>query len=261
MQIVIAFAILGGLGILFGALLGFASKVFAVEKDERIDKIVSCLPGANCGGCGFAGCASFAQAVVNGEAPHSACPVCNTDAKEQIASIMGMSASGDDDKQMCAVVLCQGASGVAEDKYIYNGIGDCNAAVRLRGGQKKCANACLGFGNCVSACVFGAISIQNGVAVVDREKCTACGQCVKACPKHVIKLTTKTDKPIVLCSSKEKGAAVTKACRVGCIGCGLCVKECPVDAIILKDNIAIIDDEKCINCGRCKEKCPRGIIK
>ncbi len=261
MQIVIAFAILGGLGILFGALLGFASKVFMVEKDERIDRIVSCLPGANCGGCGFAGCGNFAQAVIKNEAPYSACPVCNQDQKEQIASIMGVDAADDGGEKMCAVVLCQGASGVAEDKYIYIGVSDCNAAARLRGGQKKCAYACLGLGSCIKECKFGAISIQNGVAVIDKEKCTACGQCVKACPKNVIKLVAKTDKPIVLCSSKEKGAGVTKVCRVGCIGCSLCVKECPVDAIVLKDNIALIDNAKCINCGRCAEKCPRGIIK
>ena len=258
MQILTSLAILGGLGLLFGALLGYASKVFHVESDERIDKIVSCLPGANCGGCGFAGCSNFAGAVVSGEAPYSGCPVCNSSQREQIAGIMGVTAG--EEEKMRAVVLCSGSAGVAEEKYIYKGIDDCNAAMRLGGGQKKCAYACLGLGTCASVCKFGAISVKDGVAVVDPEKCTACGMCIKACPKHVITLAPQKAERIVLCSSKQKGAAVTKSCRVGCIGCGLCAKACPVDAITIEDNLAVIDSAKCINCGTCKQKCPRGII-
>ena len=257
-QILTSLAILGGLGLLFGAILGYASKVFAVERDERIDKIVGCLPGANCGGCGFAGCANFAQAVVNGDAKYSGCPVCNESQREQIAQVMGVSAEAGEKKY--AFVFCSGASGVAEEKYIYDGISDCNAAARLGGGQKKCKYACLGLGSCAKVCKFGAISIKNGVAVVDKGKCTACGMCIDACPKHVIGLVADKEQKIVACSSKDKGAAVTKACRVGCIGCGLCVKECPVDAIKLENNLAVIDEQKCINCGACKTKCPRGII-
>ncbi len=258
MQILTALAILGGLGLLFGALLGFASKVFHVESDERVDKIVSCLPGANCGGCGYAGCSNFAQAVVNGEASYSGCAVCNASQRAQIAEIMGVSA--DEGKRMCASVMCSGAEGIAEEKYTYYGVSDCNAAMRLGGGQKKCAYACLGLGTCVKVCKFGAISVENGVAVVDKEKCTACGMCIKACPKHVIELLDYDAQRVVKCKSQDKGAVVTKACRAGCIGCRMCVKVCPTDAISVENNLAKIDTEKCINCGECKNKCPRGII-
>lgn len=258
MQILTALAVLGILGLAFGALLGFASKIFAVEKDERIDKIVSCLPGANCGGCGYAGCSNFAQNVVEGTATYSGCPVSTDSQRAQIAQIMGVSAESS--TRMRAVVLCSGANGVAEEKYRYDGIKDCNAAMKLRGGQKQCQYACLGFGSCVSACAFGAISIENGVAKVDPDKCGGCGQCAEACPKKVISIMPADTKKIVACSSQDKGAGVTKACRVGCIGCGLCAKACPVDAIVIENNLAKIDSQKCIDCGECKGKCPRGII-
>lgn len=257
-EVLTALAILGGLGLLFGALLGIASIVFRVKTDERVEKIIACLPGANCGGCGYAGCANFAQAVVDGAAAVNGCPVSNAAQKAQIAEVMGQSAQ--ESEKLCATVLCSGAYGVAEKKYQYYGIDDCNAAMRLGGGQKQCAYACLGLGTCVKACKFDAIHVKDGVATVDREKCTACGMCVKACPKHVIELIPASAQRIVLCKSQEKGPVVTKACRVGCIGCRLCVKTCPVEAITVENNLAKINYEKCINCGMCKEKCPRGII-
>ena len=149
---------------------------------------------------------------------------------------------------------------MAEEKYKSAGIDDCTAAARLGGGQKQCEYACLGLGTCVKACKFDAIHVKDGVAKVDRDKCTACGMCVKACPKHVIELVPADAQRIVMCKSQEKGPVVTKACRVGCIGCRLCVKACPVDAIEVEHNLAKIDYKKCIDCGMCKEKCPRGII-
>ena len=253
-----ALAILGGLGLLFGALLGVASIVFRVNGDERVEKIVACLPGANCGGCGYAGCANFAQAVVDGAAGVNGCPVSNMEQRAAIAQVMGQAAEGSE--RVSAVVLCSGAAGVAEEKYRYYGVDDCNAAARLGGGQKQCAYACLGLGTCAKACKFDAITIKDGVAIIDREKCTACGMCVKACPKHVIELIPQSAQRIVKCKSQEKGPVVTKACRVGCIGCRICVKACPVDAITVENNLAKIDYSKCINCGECKVKCPRGII-
>lgn len=253
-----ALAILGGLGLLFGAVLGVASIAFRVNSDERVEQIVTCLPGANCGGCGYAGCANFAQAVVDGAAGVNGCPVSNLEQRAAIAQVMGLSA--EDSERVSAVVLCSGAAGVAEEKYRYYGIDDCNAAARLGGGQKQCVYACLGLGTCVKACKFDAISVKDGVAVVDREKCTACGMCVKACPKHVIELVPHSAQRIVKCKSQEKGPVVTKACRVGCIGCRICVKACPVDAIAVENNLAKIDYGKCIDCGECKIKCPRGII-
>lgn len=258
MEILTALAILGGLGLLFGALLGVASIVFRVKRDDRIDKILANLPGANCGGCGFAGCANFAEAVVDGSAAADGCPVSSAEQRCAVASIMGAKAR--EGEPVRAVVLCSGANSVTEEKYRYYGIDDCNAAMRFGGGQKLCTYACLGFGSCVKACKFGAIQIKDGVACVDSSKCTACGMCVKACPKHIIELLPQSAERIVVCSSQEKGQAVTKACRVGCIGCGLCAKACPVDAITIENNIARIDHVKCIDCGECKIKCPRGII-
>lgn len=258
MQILTALAVLGILGLVFGALLGLASKIFAVQKDERIDKIVECLPGANCGGCGYAGCENFAKSVVEGEASTSGCPVSNDDQRKQIADIMGVSAEGG--KKLKAVVKCKGTSGVAEEKYRYVGISDCVAASRLRGGYKQCRFACLGLGSCVSACTFDAITVKDNVAVVDESKCTGCGACAKACPKNVIELVEEDAKVLVMCSSQDKGTVVTKACRVGCIGCGLCAKNCPVDAIFMENNLAHINYDKCINCGECVSKCPRSTI-
>lgn len=257
-EVLTALAILGGLGLLFGALLGIASIAFRVKSDDRIGKVLENLPGANCGGCGFAGCANFAEAVVNGKAGVNGCPVSNDSQRARIAEVMGQTAA--DNEPVSAVVLCSGSAGVAEEKYKYYGVDDCNAAARLGGGQKECAFACLGLGTCVKACKFDAIHVKDGVAVVDRGKCTACGMCVKACPKHVIELLPQSAQRIVKCKSQEKGPAVTKACRVGCIGCRLCVKACPVDAITVENNLARIDYSKCIDCGECKIKCPRGII-
>lgn len=257
-QILIALGVLGGLGLLFGVVLGGASVVFAVKKDDRVDQVRELLPGANCGGCGYAGCDNFAAAVVAGEANPGGCPVNTAERAAKIGEILGIAVAGGE--RVSAMVLCRGAKGVAEEKYRYYGIEDCAAANRLAGGPKECAYACLGLGSCVKACKFGAIAVKDGVAVVDPDKCTACGMCVKACPKQVIGLVPYQAKYVVACRSKDKGNVVTKACRAGCIGCRLCEKACPVDAIRVEDNLARIDYQKCIGCGECALKCPRGII-
>lgn len=259
-QIFIALGILGGLGLLFGALLGIASILFRVDHDARIDQIVEALPGANCGGCGYAGCANFAAEVVAGNASVGGCPVCNASQREQIAKIMGQQAASAA-KRKSAMVLCSGTTEAASEKYTYYGIDDCVAASRLGGGFKQCAYACLGLGTCARVCKFDAISVKNGVAVVDANKCTACGMCVEACPKHVIELVDVDAKYVVTCSSRDKGPVVTKACQAGCIGCRLCVKACPVDAITVENNLARIQYDKCIGCGTCAQKCPRSIIR
>ena len=251
--------LLAVLGILIGILLGVAGKVFAVETDERVEKVRECLPGNNCGGCGYPGCDGLAEAIVAGDAPVNGCPVGGAPVASKIAEILGVDA-GSSEKQV-AFVKCAGTCEKANQDYEYTGVQDCAAMAFVpNGGPKSCNYGCLGFGNCVKACPFDAIHVVDGVAVVDKDACKACGKCVAACPKHLIELLPVSAKHIVQCSSKDKGKDVMKACSVGCIACHLCEKNCPADAVHVVDNVAYIDQEKCTKCGLCAEKCPKKII-
>lgn len=257
-QIIYAVLIVGGIGLIFGAILAFASFAFKVEEDERIDAISDILPGANCGGCGFAGCSAYASAIVNDNAPVSACSVGKSAVAEKIAEIMGVTAKKTE--PMVAHVVCAGSCGNAADKYEYQGISDCVAANKLAGGAKMCSFGCLGLGSCSKACQFGAIEIIDGASHIIREKCTACGKCAEVCPKHIIKLIPQNQKYIVDCSSAAVGAATVKACKVGCVGCRICEKNCPSGSIKIENNHAVIDFSTCTSCGICAEKCPKKII-
>lgn len=248
----------GVIGLIVGVVLGIASKIFAIDSDPRIDQVAECLPGANCGGCGYAGCASLAKAIAEGEAPVDACPSLSNDGLKQISKIMGVEAV--QKTPMAAFVRCNGTLEKANYQYYFDGTKTCKSVSQLNGGDKSCIYACLGYGDCVQKCQFGALSVQNGVAVVDKEKCTACGLCVKECPKKVIELMPKDLKYYVKCSSQDKGAVVKDKCSTGCIACKICEKNCPADAISVKDNLARIDQSKCIGCGICAEKCPKHII-
>jgi len=250
---------LGGLGLLFGAGLAFASQKFAVEVDARAVQILDALPGANCGGCGFPGCGGFANAVVAGDAPINGCPVGGPDCTSAIAGIMGLEAT--DSVKMIARVLCNGTSDKCQDKYDYNGITDCLAASQLAGGPKSCTFGCMGLGTCERVCPFDAIHMgPDGIAVVDEDKCTACNKCVEACPKDVIGLVPLTQLVVVDCNNKERGGHVKKNCGVACIACGICARSCPFDAVHVENNVAIIDYDKCTECMICAEKCPTKAI-
>lgn len=252
--------VLGGLGLLFGVILSLASKAFAVETDPKVDEIRSVLPGANCGGCGYPGCDGFASSVAEGKAPINGCAVGGAAVAEKVGKIMGVGA-GDTEKQV-AVVLCQGNNSKAVKKYQYIGINDCKAANIVAGGDKGCQYGCLGFGTCKEVCQFGAIEIIDGIAVIDPDKCTSCGQCINACPKGIIKLVPYSQKVAVKCRSLEFGKPVKEKCNIGCIGCQMCVKVCPTEpkAMQFENKLAHIDYDKCINCGLCAEKCPTGAI-
>lgn len=267
MEIVIAIAILGGLGLVFGLVLGGASKVFYVETDPRLDQLNECLPGANCGGCGYAGCGGYAEAVLKGEAPIGLCASGGNACAQAMAGIMGVKAEAVAKK--VALVRCSGRKKITEDgkelgvkaKGVYEGISDCLAASKVAGnGPTVCKFGCLGFGNCVKACQYGAISVVDGVALVDKEKCVGCMSCAAVCPRNLIIPVDPEYHTIVACSSHAKGAVTTRGCTQGCIGCGLCTKICPNDAIHVDHNLAVIDYEKCVGCGLCATVCPKKLI-
>lgn len=259
MSIVYAVLVLGVMGLLFGLILAFASKIFAVEVDERIPAVQECLPGANCGGCGYPGCNGLATAIVEGKAPVNGCPVGGAAAAEKIAKVLGVEVV--ESEKMIAHVHCSGNCDNVKNRAIYEGIDDCLGALRVANGYKACEYACLGLGTCEKACPFGAIHVVNGVAQVDASKCTACSKCIAACPKHIISLVPEKNAVRVDCSSKAKGKEVMDACAVGCIGCGLCEKTCKFDAIHMENNLPVIDYDKCKGCQMCAKACPRHIIE
>ncbi len=249
---------LGALGLIMGVLLAAASRIFAVRTDERVDQIVSILPGANCGGCGFAGCTAYANAVVRGEASPSACVAGGAATAQGIAKILGVDA-GTRERRV-AHVYCSGGD-VTARRFRYTGVETCFAASRTANGPVECTFACLGYGDCVEACPFDAIRIENGHAFVDRDRCTGCGKCASTCPRKIIDLIPAGAAIAVNCSSRDRGAFVRNVCEAGCIGCTLCVKKCAHDAIHVVDNLARIDYDKCVGCGECLKACPRGIIR
>ena len=260
MTILYAVLVLGVLGGVFGLVLAVASKVFEVKKDPRFDEVYHSLPGANCGGCGFAGCEACAEAIIAGKAPVNACPVCSGAQTTNIAAIMGVEVTAAE--RRVAFVRCAGGRR-ANRKYDYVGIPDCAAALKISGnGPLECAYGCLGFGSCVKACAFGALHINEyGVAEVDRSKCTDCRRCQAACPRGLIVDIPFAADIMVNCSSKEKGAVARNTCAFSCITCRLCEKNCPTGAIAIQDNIAVIDYTKCTACGTCASKCPRKVIE
>lgn len=258
MKILLPVLIFIGLGLLMGVLLALASKLFAVKKDEKAEAIKECLPGANCGGCGYSGCDAYAAAVSAGDTPVNKCSVGGAEAASKIAQIMGVDAG--EQVRMRAQVMCSGTGEYAKKKYIYEGIDDCVAASKIGGGDKMCKNGCIGLGTCVRACPFDAIVVEDGVAAVDYSKCKGCGICVSACPKGIIKLIPFDAKHWVGCMSVDDGKNTRKVCDVGCISCKICQKNCPAGAINVDNFVASIDYDKCTGCDICTDKCPRHII-
>jgi len=259
----IAIIIISFSGALAAFILYFFSKKFEVKEDQRIVLVREALPGANCGGCGYPGCGGFADACVKATSLDGlSCPV-GVDTMKTIASILGMTA--DETIQKIAVVRCNGTIEVRPRITVYDGVKSCAIMALLFSGDTGCSYGCLGWGDCVKACLFEAIDINpdTGLPEVSEEKCTACRACEKACPKNIIEMRKKTSdscRIYVSCVNRDKGGIARKACKNACIGCGKCVKTCDFSAITLSENIAYIAEAKCTLCRKCVSVCPTGAI-
>ena len=257
-------AIITVLGLLLALVLYLVAKKFKVEEDPRIDEVEKVMPGANCGGCGFAGCRAFAEAAVKApDLDGHFCPVGGNDVMAKVAAILGYEVKAK--APQVAVVRCNGTGANRPVVNEYDGFASCKVKAALYSGDTACSFGCLGCGDCVAACQFGALSMdpETGLPVVDESKCTACGACVKACPKRIIELRPKGPRGMresVRCVNQDKGPAARKACAAACIGCGICVKTCTHDAIVLENNVAYIDPAKCKLCRECEAMCPTGAI-
>ena len=264
---IFAVVTLSVIGLVSAVVLYFIAQKFKVIEDPRIGTVEESLPSANCGGCGFAGCRNFAEGLVMKADSEKTidglnCPVGGADVMKRVAAILGLEAS--DSEPLIAVVRCNGSFKNAPAKVKYDGPATCAFAHNLYAGTSGCAYGCLGLGDCVAACIFDAIHMDDktGLPVVN-DKCTACGACVKACPRSIIELRSKGKKDrriYVSCINKEKGGPARKNCSVACIGCGKCVEVCAFDAIKLENNLAYIDFEKCKLCRKCAPVCPTEAI-
>lgn len=258
-DLLLPIAVVSALGLLFGVLLSFVQKKLAVPEDERVAKIREALPGANCGGCGFASCDSYAQAVVQDGAAVNICRVGGEKAAEKIAAVMGVDAG--EQRRLRAYVRCRGCAESPQDLLDYRGIQSCKAVSAFYGGRLNCTYGCTGYGDCVAACSFNAISVQNAVAVVDPSRCTGCLACVEACPKGIIEPIEATPGYMVACRNREQGKYTRVECSHGCIGCKKCEKNCPSGAVTVDGFLARIDRQKCTLCGKCAQDCPVGCIQ
>jgi len=259
--IIVAVISITAIGVICGTLLSIASKVMHVEVDERILEIQDVLPGTNCGACGFpGGCSGYANALIaNKKVKTNLCPPGGEKVAKKLSGILGVKI--DKTVAKLAVVHCMGDCNALQKKMDYQGINTCMAAMQLFGGEGACAFGCLGYGDCLDACPYDAIRIENNLAQINAELCTGCGLCLKACPNDLITIESDMTATVVLCKNLEKGAIVRKKCSFGCLGEGKCARECPSAAITIEDYLAKIDYEKCIRCMHCSEVCVAHCIK
>lgn len=258
-NILIALLVVGLVALIAGILLAVASHFFAVKEDEKFTELRACLPGSNCGACGFAGCDGYAKALAEGNAAPNLCVPGAAATAESVAKLLGVEA-GKIEKKV-AVVHCSGNCNVTGKKAIYDGIQSCKAASMLYAGPGACRFGCVGCGDCAEACAYDAICMKDGIAHIDSRLCVGCGACAKTCPKGLITLMPADAKVIQGCNNQEKGAAARKNCQVACIGCKKCQLNCPEKAIVVENNLARIDYALCSGCGKCVENCPTHCLK
>lgn len=259
MEILSAFLIMLAIALFAGVLLLVFSRFFAVEKNELEKNIRECLPGINCGACGYKGCDDYAAALAEGGVKPNLCIPGSLKVAGEVSALLGVAVE-DEVVDVVAFVACNGHSGVTAKIAQYEGVQTCRAASMLYGGTNSCRYGCLGLGDCAAVCPAGAICMEDGIARVDTSRCIGCGLCEQTCPKHIISMIPQDAATVVMCSNKQKGADALKACKNACIGCKKCEKACPNGAIVIKDNLAAIDYTKCTNCGLCIEGCPTGCL-
>lgn len=259
--ILLTISLIAGIGALAGVILSFASVKFAVEENETAKQIEEVLPGANCGSCGFAGCGGYAAALADGKVESTT--LCNpggAEVAQKIAEILGVESG--EFVRMTGVVMCRGNWDRTEQTMQYHGLRSCAAANQLFAGLGACPFGCIGLGDCAAVCDRDAITVENGLAKIDPQKCGACGKCASACPKQLISLLpAEKTFAAVKCKNTDKGALTRKECTVGCIGCGKCMKVCEAGAVKVENFNAKVDPDKCTSCGKCVEACPQKCIK
>ena len=245
-------------------ILYFVAQKFQVIEDARIDDVQEALPAANCGGCGFAGCRNFAEALVAAETFDGLnCPVGGSEVMKTIAGILGKTAAEAD--PLVATLLCNGTPEFRTRTTIYDGAKSCKIEHSLYLGETDCSYGCLGNGDCVKTCKFDAMELnsETNMPHIFDDKCVACGACVKVCPRNLIELRKKAKKDrkiYVACSSCDKGAVARKACKAACIACNKCLKVCEFGAITIENNKAYIDAKKCTFCRKCVAECSTNAI-
>ncbi len=258
-QILTALLVVGAVGLIAAILLVVASVVFKVEEEEKTKIIRECLPGSNCGACGYTGCDGYAKALALGEAEPHLCVPGAVAVAQKLSEVLGVEVKANE--PVVAFVGCNGTCDATSKKAIYDGVDSCIAASMFYGGPNSCRFGCIGCGDCASVCPVDAICFDDGIARVDSRVCIGCGMCAKECPKNIISIIPRSSKVAVMCNSNDKGAVARKNCKNACIGCKKCEINCPTKAITVIDNLSVIDYGKCIACGKCAEVCPTNCIK
>ncbi len=258
-SVLTAFIVVTLIGLVAALLLAVASHFLSVKEDERVTLVRNCLPGANCGACGYAGCDEYAKAVTTGSVEINLCVPGGQTVTADVSKILGVEGKSADKR--VAFVCCNGTDEATSTVAEYDGVRTCKAASMLYGGPMDCKYGCIGCGDCAKICPVNAICVDDNLARVNKNICIGCGLCVKECPKDIIKLVPVDALVAVMCNSKDKGAVSRKKCKNSCIGCKKCELNCPTDAIKVIDNLAVIDYSKCIKCGKCAEVCVTGCIK
>ena len=257
-EIIAPVIIVAVIGIVSGFGLAVASKLMAVPVDQRVAELTELMPGANCGACGYSGCAGYAEALVEGEAVNGKCSPGGAGVADKVSQYLGSEKV--DVAYKTALVHCMGTYDNTSDRMVYQGLSSCNAAVQLFGGTTSCSWGCMGLGDCAEACEYGAITVCNGVASINPEKCVGCSMCVVKCPHKLISFVPLKKQAVVRCSNCDKGGLARKLCQVACIGCMRCVKVCEAEAIRVENFNAVVDVEKCTGCGKCLEVCTQKCI-